>query len=113
MLNVIVGALAKKWLFWFCEELACVLGKTKCAICAAGCLFALSDKGLQLPEVGDFGDENCLPPLNLIPSTKLDLTTEPPILGRCCYRFVLFCPRWSVCPSLHYFLLNIHHPVGS
>jgi hypothetical protein len=24
--------LAKKWLFWFCEALACVSGKTKCAI---------------------------------------------------------------------------------
>jgi hypothetical protein len=23
--------LAKKWLFWFCEVLACVSGKTKCA----------------------------------------------------------------------------------
>jgi hypothetical protein len=34
---------------------------------------------LQLQEVGDFGDENCLPPLNLIRSTKLHLTTEPPI----------------------------------
>jgi len=26
--------LAKKWLFWFCEALACVSGKTKCATCA-------------------------------------------------------------------------------
>src|SRR5690606_24280051 len=40
---------------------------------------------LQLQEVGDFGDENCLPPLNLIRSTKLHLTTEPPISCRCCY----------------------------
>ena len=39
---------------------------------------------LQLQEVGDFGDENCLPPLNLIRSTKLHLTTEPPISCRCC-----------------------------
>jgi len=39
---------------------------------------------LQLQEVGDFGDENCLPPLNLIRSTKLDLTTEPPISCSCC-----------------------------
>ena len=31
---------------------------------------------LQLQEVGDFGDENCLPPLNLIRSTKLHLTTD-------------------------------------
>jgi len=22
-----------KWLFWFCEGLACVSGKTKCATC--------------------------------------------------------------------------------
>jgi hypothetical protein len=40
--------------------------------------------GLQLPEVGDFEDENCLPALNLIRSTKLHLTTEPPIFCRCC-----------------------------
>jgi len=40
--------------------------------------------GLQLQEVGDFGDENCLPPLNLIRSIKLHLTTEPPISCRCC-----------------------------
>ena len=26
----------KKWLFGFCEALACVLGKTQCAICATG-----------------------------------------------------------------------------
>ena len=38
----------------------------------------------RLQEVGDFGDENCLPPLNLIRSTKLHLTTEPPISCRCC-----------------------------
>jgi hypothetical protein len=39
---------------------------------------------LQLPEGGDFEAQNCLPTLNLIRSTKLDLTTEPPLLGRCC-----------------------------
>ena len=44
------------------------------------------DLGMQLQEVGDFGDENCLPPLNLIRSTKLHLTNEPPIFCRCCYR---------------------------
>ena len=41
---------------------------------------------LQLQEVGDFGDENCLPAPNLIRSTKLHLTTEPPISCRCCYQ---------------------------
>src|SRR5690606_16585478 len=39
----------------------------------------------QLQEVGDFGDENCLPPLNLIRSTKLHLPIVPPISCRCCY----------------------------
>jgi hypothetical protein len=34
--QMLVSALAKKWLFWFCEALACVSGKTKCATCAAG-----------------------------------------------------------------------------
>jgi hypothetical protein len=37
------------------------------------------------------GDENCLPPLSLIRSTKLHLTTEPPISCRCCYA-QCFCP---------------------
>jgi hypothetical protein len=41
--------------------------------------FKIATNVLQLQEVGDFGDENCLPPLNLIRSTKLHLTTEPPI----------------------------------
>ena len=36
---------------------------------------------LQLQEVGDFEAQNCLPPQNLIRSTKLHLTTEPPIGG--------------------------------
>jgi hypothetical protein len=47
MLNVIFGAVAKKWLFWFCEGSVPITigmsGKTKCAVCAAGffvvCLF--------------------------------------------------------------------------
>jgi len=47
---------------------------------------------LQLQEVGDFEALNCLPPQNLIRSTKLHLNTEPPISCRCCYAFVLlFC----------------------
>ena len=55
---------------------------------------------LQLQEVGDFGDENCLPPLNLIRSTKLHLTTEPPISCRCCYKPFFFC-RTKVSLSLN------------
>ena len=45
---------------------------------------------LQLQEVGDFEAQNCLPPPNLIRSTKLHLTTEPPISCRCCYSQFLF-----------------------
>ena len=39
---------------------------------------------LQLQEVGDFEALNFLTPQNLIQSTKLHLTTEPPIFCRCC-----------------------------
>jgi len=39
---------------------------------------------LQLQEVGDFEAQHCTPPLNFIQSTKLYLTTEPPISCRCC-----------------------------
>ncbi|MBC7411859.1 MAG: IS30 family transposase [Bacteroidia bacterium] len=42
---------------------------------------------LQLQEVGDLEAQNYLPALNLIRSTKLHLTTEPPISCRCCYAF--------------------------
>ena len=31
----------KKWLFWFCEGLACVSGKTKCAICGLAMNFKI------------------------------------------------------------------------
>jgi len=41
---------------------------------------------LQLPEGGDFGALHCQPSTNFDSSTKLDLTTEPPLLGRCCWR---------------------------
>jgi len=39
---------------------------------------------LQLPEGGDFGALHCQPSTHFDRSTKLDLTTEPPLLGRCC-----------------------------
>jgi len=39
---------------------------------------------LPLAAVGDFGALHCQPSTNFDRSTKLDLTTEPPILGRCC-----------------------------
>jgi hypothetical protein len=39
---------------------------------------------LALGEEADFEALNCLPAMNLIRSTKLHLSTEPPFLGRCC-----------------------------
>jgi hypothetical protein len=39
---------------------------------------------LRLQEVGNFGDEKFLPPLNLIHSTKLHLSTEPAFLPNAC-----------------------------
>jgi|GEM_PF-2444403 len=50
----------------------------------------MCDNVLQLQEVGAFEAQNCLPPQNLIRSTKLHLTTEPPISCRCGYGLVLF-----------------------
>ena len=58
--------------------------------------FAMTANVLQLQEVGDSEALNCLPPQNLIPSTKLHLTTEPPIFCRCCYKLVFF-RSWPVC----------------
>jgi hypothetical protein len=40
---------------------------------------------LRLPEGGEFGTLNCQQAMNLNRSTKPQLTTEPPLLGRCCY----------------------------
>jgi len=45
---------------------------------------------LQLPEGGDFGAIHCQPSRNFDRSTKLDLTTEPPLLGRCCWWLAFF-----------------------
>jgi hypothetical protein len=50
--------------------------------------FTLTHNGLQLQEVGDFEALHCQPSTNFDRSTKLDLTTEPPLLGRCCYGLV-------------------------
>ncbi|MCH8536052.1 MAG: hypothetical protein LAT51_13360, partial [Flavobacteriaceae bacterium] len=46
--------------------------------------------GLQLPEGGDFEALHCQPSTNFDRSKKLDLTTEPPLLGRCCYVLPFF-----------------------
>ena len=50
----------------------------------------LATNGLQLPEGGDFEAIHFQPSTNFDRSTKLDLTTEPPLLGRCCCAFVLY-----------------------
>jgi len=44
----------------------------------------IASNGLQLPEGGVFGALHCQPSRNFDRSTELDLTTEPPLLGRCC-----------------------------
>jgi len=46
--------------------------------------FCMLPNGLQLPEGGVFEAIHCQPSTNFDRSTKLDLTTEPPLLGRCC-----------------------------
>ena len=52
--------------------------------------FRLAYNVLQLQEVGDFEAQNCLPPLNLIRSTKLHLSTEPAFLPNACYMLPFF-----------------------
>src|SRR5690554_6638684 len=47
--------------------------------------FQLAENGLPLAAVGDFEALHCQPSTNFDRSTKLDLITEPPLLGRCCY----------------------------
>src|SRR5690554_67084 len=69
----------------FILSISCVLIFILLSDVFAGSSITMTANVLQLQEVGDFGDENCLPPLNLIRSTKLHLTTEPPISCRCCY----------------------------
>jgi len=63
---------------------------------------------LALGEEADFEALNCLPAQNLIPcptapfrpgSSKLHLTTEPPIFCRCCYAFALFIMLSLQCSS--------------
>ena len=61
--------------------------------------FSMNANILQLPEGGDLEALHCQPSRNFDRSTKLDLTTEPPLLGRCCYHtylfFVLACQHWQ------------------
>jgi len=46
--------------------------------------------GLALGEEADLEALNCLPPQNLIQSTKLHLSTEPAFLPNACYRAFFF-----------------------
>jgi hypothetical protein len=47
-------------------------------------LSALATNVLALGEEADFEAQNCLPALNLIRSTKLQLSTEPAFLPNAC-----------------------------
>ena len=49
-------------------------------------LFIIAANVLQLPEGGDFEALHCQPNTNFDRSTKLDLTTEPPLFGSCCWQ---------------------------
>jgi hypothetical protein len=57
--------------------------------CCTDVALKLTPNVLQLPEGGDFEALHCQPSTNFDRSTKLDLTTSPPLLGRCCavYKF--------------------------
>ena len=46
---------------------------------------AIDHNVLQLPEGGEFEALHLQPSRNFDRILKLDLTTEPPLLGRCCY----------------------------
>src|SRR5690554_4875019 len=56
----------------------------------ASCRFTITANVSQLPEGGDFEALHSQPSTNFDRSTKLDLTTEPPLLGRCCV-----CPAYA------------------
>ena len=62
-----------------------------CGIIVVMSVFRVACNVLALGEEADFEALNFLPVLNLIRSTKLQLTTEPAFLPNACYVFVLFC----------------------
>jgi len=53
---------------------------------------SLAHNGLALGEETDFEALNCLPALNLIRRTKLNLSTEPAFLPNACYGSFFFRP---------------------
>jgi len=71
--------------------------------------FRVADNVLQLPEGGDFEALHCQPSTNFDRSTKLDLTTEPPLLGRCCYRLAFL----SVVGYNHFCVVCLCHFASS
>jgi hypothetical protein len=66
-------------------------------------LLSFTANVLQLPEGGDFGALHCQPAQKFDRSTKLDLTTEPPLLGRCCYVLPLLSFFYKFNGSVVYF----------
>ena len=48
-------------------------------------VFSISANVPQLPEGGEFEPQNYQQKMNLNRNKNPDLTTEPPLLGRCCY----------------------------
>jgi len=70
---------AKRWHFRppFLSVYVCTFGR-----------LTLAGNGWQLPEGGDFEALHWQSSTNFHRSTMLDLTTEPTLLGRCCYAFV-------------------------
>ena len=97
MLQKRVGLWVALQLFLFCEGIAKRLCRKLhcrsvyvCRLMVALSGFRVADNVLQLPEGGDFEALHCQPSTNFDRSTKLDLTTEPPLLGRCCYAQFFF-----------------------
>jgi len=50
------------------------------------CRLSITANGLRLCEEADIEAQNCLPALNLIRSSKLQLSAEPSISCRCRYK---------------------------
>ena len=78
----------KRWLLGRLSECSLFLSLFSVSFCRSFLLcsfFRLAGNGFQLYAGGDFGAIHCQPSTNFDRSTKLDLTTEPPLACRCCY----------------------------
>jgi hypothetical protein len=75
---------------------------------------------MELKEVGDFGDENCLPTMNKPRSAKFHLTIEPPIFVGAVMRWLSKEPLLLIQRQnsfhhnlhfllLHYILMNLNN----